>query len=44
MVWRRKRNRKEAVMLKVQVRALSETWGTGEVGEGALAVFSVKLG
>lgn len=34
MVWRRKRNRKEAVMLKVQVRALSETWGTGEVGEG----------
>lgn len=21
-------------MLKVQVRALSETWGTGEVGEG----------
>lgn len=31
-------------MLKVQVRALSETWGTGEVGEGALAVFSIKLG
>lgn len=43
-VWRGKRNRKEAVMLKMQVRALAETWGTGEVGEGALAIFSVKLG